>query len=89
MSWRNAIGLAMVSALLIAGVWAMAIPVGGLPGSECDPPEGAACFAQCDEQFGILGCWGFSSERCCWEGPSSCGESTSCSGCGECPEGGF
>lgn len=40
------------------------------------PVAGAYCFRQCG---GALRCSVFEDDRCCWQGPNTCGDSVSCS----------
>ncbi len=49
----------------------------------------AYCDTECSVVGGSLACFD-ESNRCCFEGPNSCGDTTECSNfCGECPPGGF
>ncbi len=78
-----------VIGMLAAGLLLVASVSNAGPGRTCLLQPDTFCGFQCSGLY-YLACFDDSPDRCCWEGPSSCGESTSCDGfCGCLTDPGF
>lgn len=73
----------MMRWIAILMAWGLAVPAGSSPGL-CVAHRDTYCSTQCGEVGGGLTCFDASSERCCFEGPNTCGETMDCPECTSC-----
>ncbi len=75
--------------LLVIGVLALSLAVGGMVDARCLFTQDTYCGFQCGQIGGHLQCYDAAANTyCCWEGPNTCGEAWTCSDCSGCSRGG-